>query len=505
MPSQSPYDLSAIAHQVMGEYGFVVRFAPAVLKETQSLIKYEYSPASDPSVRDLRDVMWSSIDNIDSRDLDQIEYCERAQNREIRVWVAIADVDHYVPKGSLVDEHASHNGASVYTGVEIFPMLPERLCNDLSSLNPDVDRLAVVTEFFVLRDGDVRPGQIFRAIVRNKAKLVYEEIGEWLEGEQPLPEPVSKVEGLEEQLRLQDEAAERLHTFRVERGALELETIEPRTVMKDGTVADLVLVYKNRARYIIENFMIASNGAMVDFLTKNGRAHIHRVVRRPERWPQIRDIAGSFGDELPEDPDALSLSEFLMRRRKADPDRFPDLSLTIIKLLGSGEYVMAEPGGVPFGHFGLAVHDYTHSTAPNRRYIDVVIQRLLKAVLAKERTPYGKGELESIAYKCTERDHAAKKVERFMRKVAAAVLLNGRIGEVFEGIVTGASFKGTYVRLFQPPVEGRVIRGEAGMHVGSKVRVRLTAMDIEKGFVDFEGAGQMARDYRYPRPRRNKR
>jgi VacB/RNase II family 3'-5' exoribonuclease len=500
MPSESPYDLSAIVHQVMANYGFVVRFPPAVLRETQSLIKYEYSAASDPSVRDLRDILWSSIDNVDSRDLDQIEFCQRAPNREIRVWVAIADVDHYVPKGSLVDEHASHNGASVYTGVEIFPMLPERLCTDISSLNPDEDRLVVVTEFFVLRDGDVRPGEIFRAIVRNKAKLVYEEIGEWLEGEHEKPEIVGRLEGLEEQLRLQDEAADRLHKFRMERGALELETIEPRTVMKDGTVQDLVLVYKNRARYIIENFMIASNGAMVDFLTKNGRAHIHRIVRRPERWPQIRDIAATFGDELPEEPDARALSEFLIRRRQADADRFPDLSLTIIKLLGSGEYVMAEPGGVPFGHFGLAVQDYTHSTAPNRRYIDVVIQRLLKAVLAKERTPYGKGELESIAYKCTERDHAAKKVERFMRKVAAAVLLHGHVGEVFEGIVTGASFKGTYVRLFSPPVEGRVIRGEAGMHVGSKVLVRLIAMDVEQGFVDFEGAGHMARDYRYPRP-----
>ncbi len=497
MPSSSPIDLSAIAHQVMSNYGFVVNFPPSVLRETQFFIKYEFNQ-SDLSIRDLRHVLWSSIDNIDSRDLDQIEFCQQAPNREIRVWVAIADVDYYVHKGSLTDGHASTNGASVYTGVEIFPMLPERLCTDISSLNPHEDRLAIVSEFFVLRDGDVRPGEIFRAVVHNKAKLVYEEIGSWLAQEKELPASVSAVQGLEEQLRLQDQTAKRLHDFRMEQGALELETIEPRPVMQDGNVKDLVLIEKNRARYVIENFMIAANGAMVAFLTKNGRAHIQRVVRTPERWPQIREIAESFNETLPLEPDAKALSGFLVRRRKADLDRFPDLCLTIIKLLGSGEYVLAQPGGVAFGHFGLAVHDYTHSTAPNRRYIDIITQRLLKAVLAKERSPYGKGELESIAFKCTERDHAAKKVERFMRKVAAAVLLNGRIGEVFEGIVTGASVKGTYVRLFHPPVEGRVIRGEAGMAVGVKVRVRLVAMDIEKGFIDFEAAAQAAYDYRYP-------
>ncbi len=497
IPAQSPYDLRALAHQVMTNYGFTVNFPPGVLRETQSYNEYQPN-LKDSSIRDLRNILWSSIDNVDSRDLDQLEFCQRAPNREIKVWVAIADVDHYVNKGSLADQHAAGNGASVYTGIEIFPMLPERLCTNISSLNPHEDRLAVVTEFFVLRDGDVRPGEIFRAIVHNKAKLVYEEIGEWLEGDRDMPLCVGQVEGLEAQLRLQDEATSRLHNFRMERGALELETIEPRTIMQEGKVKDLVLVYKNRARYVIENFMIAANGTMVALLTKNGRAHIHRVVRTPERWPQIREIAASYKDTLPLEPDALALSEFLSRRRKADIERFPDLSLTIIKLLGSGEYVLAEPGGLSYGHFGLAVADYTHSTAPNRRYIDIIIQRLIKAVLAKERTPYGKGELESIANKCTERDHAAKKVERFMRKVAAAVLLNGRVGEVFEGIITGASPKGTYVRIFNPPVEGRVIRGEAGMSVGNKVRVRLTAMDIEKGFVDFEGAGQMARDYRFP-------
>lgn len=497
MSSQPPVDLSAIARQVMASYGFDVDFPSGVLRETQSFIKYEFRQ-TDLNIRDLRDVLWSSIDNVDSRDLDQIEFCQLAPNREIRVWVAIADVDYYVKKGSLTDERALANGASVYTGVEIFPMLPERLCTDISSLKPHEDRLAVVTEFFVLRDGDVRPGEIFCAVVHNKAQLVYEQVGQWLAGECDLPESVGLVEGLEEQLRLQDQTAQRLHDFRMQQGALELETIEPRAVMENGMVRDLVLVQKNRARYLIENFMIASNGSIVSFLTKRGCPHIHRVVRTPQRWPEIREIAASLGEDLPLDPDAQALAEFLVRRRKADIERFPDLSLTIIKLLGSGEYVLAQPGGLSYGHFGLAVHDYTHSTAPNRRYVDIVIQRLLKAVLAKESAVYGRGELESIALRCTQKDHAAKKVERFMRKVAAAVLLHGRVGEVFDGIVTGASYKGTYVRLFSPPVEGKVVRGESAMRVGVKVRVRLVAMDIEKGFIDFEGVRQLPRDYRYP-------
>lgn len=495
--SQPHVDLKAIARQVMASYGFAVNFSSQVLRETQSVNEYRYS-SENYGIRDLRDVLWSSIDNHDSRDLDQIEFCQRASNREIRVWVAIADVDHYVNKGSLSDGHAAYNGASVYTGVEIFPMLPERLCTNLSSLIPSGDRLAVVVEFFVLKDGDVRPGEVFRAVVHNKAQLIYEEIGAWLDGLAPIPETASRVPGLDEQLRLQDEACQRLRDFRMERGALELETLEPRAVLEAGAVKDLVLPKKDRARHIIENFMIAANGAMVAFLGKNGRPQIHRIVRVPERWPEICEVAASLNDRLPGEPDAKALSEFLARQRKIDPVRFPDLSLTVIKLLGAGEYVMAEPGGVAYGHFGLAVHDYTHSTAPNRRFVDIVIQRLIKAVLAKELSPYGKGELESIANKCTDRDKAAKKVERFMRKVAAAVLLKDRIGEIFEGIVTGASPKGTYVRLLHPPVEGRVISNSSGMRVGLKVSVRLVSIEIEKGFVDFEGSGKTSRDYRYP-------
>lgn len=489
MSSPHYLDLTAVAHQAMAMYGFIARFPPNVLEDAQSVDRNLENTSLGSSIRDLRTLLWSSIDNIDSKDLDQIEYCERGQNREIRVLVGIADVDHYVPKGSSVDRHAGHNGTSVYTGVVTFPMLPEALCNDTSSLVPGEDRLAVVIEFFVKRDGSIRRGEVFRALVRNHAKLVYEEIGEWLEGHRELPDSVSYVNGLEAQLRLQDEATERLHKFRMASGALELETIEPRAVVKDGEVQDLIVIKKNRARSVIENFMVAANGTMVAFIEKNGKPHIQRVVRTPERWEKIRDVALSLGTDLPTDPDPLSLSDFLAAEHRRDPDRFPDLSLTIVKLLGSGEYVLAEPGRIKLGHFGLAVQDYTHSTAPNRRYIDVVIQRIIKSILSHaENMPYNKSELESIAAWCTERDQAAKKVERLMRKVAAAMLLTGRVGQIFDGIVTGASEKGTYVRIVSPPAEGRVVRGEEGMDVGEKVRVRLINVEPDKGYIDFEAA-----------------
>lgn len=494
-------DLTEIAHQAMANYGFIARFPPNVLREAQSIDTG--LNGNGGTARDLRSLLWSSIDNYDSRDLDQIEYCERVQGREIRVLVAIADVDRYVHKGSLIDRHAGHNGTSVYTGVVTFPMIPENLCTNISSLVQGEDRLAVVIEFFVKRDGAIRRGEVFRAVVRNKAKLIYEEVGEWLEESRDLPASVAAHGGLEDQVRLQDEAAQRMHKFRMASGALELETIEPRAVVKDGVVQELLVAKKNRARTLIENFMIAANGTMVAFLEKNSKPHIQRVVRTPERWPRIRDIAYSFNEELPEDPDPAALSDFLARRRREAPDKFPDLSLTIIKLLGAGEYVLAEPGRIKLGHFGLAVQDYTHSTAPNRRYVDVIIQRLIKSVLSKEKnTPYTKSELESIAVWCTERDQSAKKVERFMRKVAAAMLLTGRLGRVFEGIVTGASEKGTYVRIFDPPAEGRVVRGEEGMDVGEKVRVRLVSLEPEKGYIDFEAAHRKFAPYRPARRHR---
>lgn len=479
-------NLHSIARNAMANYGFVPDFPSSILKEVKAFAPHQFR--KDPDIRDLRDVLWCSIDNLESRDLDQIEFCQISQNREIRVWVAIADVDEYVQKRSACDKHAHNNGTSVYTGVDVFPMLPTELSHDLTSLMPEEVRLAVVVEYYVRKDGSVRYSDVFRAYVRNQAKLVYESVGDWLEEKGRKPDTIGNIDGLEEQVRLQDEAAQRLHGFRLSNGALELETIEASPVMKDGNITDLTIKTKNRARYIIENFMVAANQTMMWFLEKNDSPFIQRILRPPERWPRIVRIAENFNERLPESPDSQALSDFLLKRRAADPERFSDLSLTVVKLLGFAEYTMTEPGKATIGHFGLAVQDYVHSTAPNRRYVDVIIQRLLKAVLAKEHIPYTKRELIEIAGWCTDRTNAARKVERFMRKVAAALLLYRRIGEVFEGIVTGASDKGVYVRLVSPPAEGRVVRGEKGMDVGEKVLVRLINVEPEEAFIDFERA-----------------
>ncbi len=483
-------DLHSIAHRAMMNYGFFSTFPRNVLRQAQELDGQTPLAGDNDSVKDLSSFLWSSIDNKESRDLDQLEYCERASRQEIRVMVAVADVDGYVEKSSPVDRHAGHNGTSVYAGVEIFPMLPERLCTDLSSLNEGEDRRAVVMEFFVLKDGGFRPGGVYRAFVHNKAQLVYESIGDWLDGKSSLPEKAAAVDGLEDQLRLQDEAAQRLRQYRLEQGALELETIEPNPVIQDDTVVDLLIKPKNRARLLIENFMIAANGTMVAFLEQNNSPMIQRVVRTPERWEKIVAVAEELGEPLPSEPDSRALCAFLIRQKNKDPERFPDISLTIVKLLGSGEYVLNEPGKPNVGHFGLAVQDYTHSTAPNRRYVDLVIQRLLKAVIDEKNMPYSKKQLSEVAVWCTDRARSARKVERFMRKVAGAFLLRDRIGDVFEGIITGASEKGTYVRLLNPPVEGRVTRGQAGLDVGEKISVRLIHMELEKGHIDFETKGK---------------
>jgi exoribonuclease-2 len=364
--------------------------------------------------------------------------------------------------------------------------LPQRLSTDLSSLLPEVDRFALVVEFSVFPDGEISSGTIYRAIIRNKAKLVYEEIGSWIEDKTEVPASVVRVAGLKEQLELQDQAAERLSKFRVEQGALEFETIEAKPVIRDGKVVDLLIQEKNRARSIIENFMVAANVTMSRFLKNAGVPMIQRVVVVPRNWQGIRDVASSFHESLPLQPDAKALAQFLHKRKIAEPESFPDLSLTIVKLLGPGEYVMIEPQAVSPGHFGLAVMDYTHGTAPNRRYADVIIQRLLKSVLEKKPCPYGRDELSEFASRCTDRDQAAKKVERFMRKAAAAVLLSDQIGKSFDAIVTGVSDKGTYARIITPPAEGRVMRGTKGLVVGQKVRVRLIGMDPYQGQIDFE-------------------
>jgi ribonuclease R len=478
-------DLKAVARKAMEQYGFEALFPVAVMAEVEALDDHAPEKA-ESGVRDLRGLLWSSIDNADSEDLDQIEYCEMGQNNEILVRVAVADVDLYVPKGSFADAHAHRNTTSVYAGIEVYPMFPDRLSKNLSSLRADEDRLAVVIEFVVLPGGEFRPGGIYRALVKNKAKLVYEEVGTWLEGKGPLPKTVSDVSGLEAQLRLQDEASLRLGDYRVERGALELDTLDAKTVIHEENVSDLVVVKGNRAMYLIENFMIAANGVMSGFLESANVPIIQRVVRIPKDWNEIVDVAKARGTSLPATPDAWALSKFLANQKKADPEGFSDLSLTIVKLLGAGEYVMFDRYQPHVGHFCLAVTDYTHATAPNRRYVDLIIQRLLKATLEKAPSPYNNEELSQVATWCTDREKASKKVERFMIKAAAAVLLAGKIGRIFDAIVTGASEKGTYVRLIAPPAEGRMMRGAEGLKVGQRVMVRLINLDPNRGFIDFE-------------------
>lgn len=477
-----------MARRVMIENGFEPGMPPGIASELRALESKTHDVTHDPSVRDLRSLLWSSIDNSDSRDLDQVEYAERLDDDQIRLMIGIADVDAFVSKGSAIDRHAFRNTTSIYTGVKIFPMLPVELSNETSSLLEDVDRLAVVIDMVVDPDGEVRSNDVYRAVVRNHAKLVYETLGAWLEGRAAAPSKVTEVSGLTDQIHLQDKARERLRALRRRSGALNLQTIEAKPIAVDGRVVDLVQAEHNRARDIIESFMVAANTEMAEFLEGQGWPSIRRVVRTPERWPRIVEIARGFGDNLPEEPDSRALSAFLSRRRAADPEHFPDLSLSVVKLMGPGEYVVERPGTESEGHFGLAVHDYTHSTAPNRRYADLITQRLVKAVVARRAPPYTEAELREIAEQCTEREDAARKVERLMRKAAAALLLGERIGESFDAIVTGVSAKGTFARLISPPADGRVVQGEEGMDVGDKVRVRLLSTEPERGFIDFARA-----------------
>lgn len=486
MSNHSNIDLHKIALTAIEQYGFDFFPAKPVLDEINALDPRKILDTAQEGVKDLRGLLWSSIDNTESLDLDQLEYCERGTNDEIIVKVAVADVDLFVPINSQVDIYAAHNGTSVYTGIDVFPLLPNRLSTELTSLLPDADHGVLVIEFTVFPNGEITPGTIYRAIIRNKAKLIYEEIGDWIEGKTGVPALVERLPGLKEQLELQDETAERLSKFRIEQGALEFDTIEAKPVIREEKVVALIIQEKNRARSIIENLMIAANVTMSQFLRNAGIPMIQRVVRVPKNWPGIMEVAVSYHETLPLQPDAKALAQFLYNRKISDPEMFPDLSLTIVKLLGPGEYVMLEPQASSIGHFGLAVMDYIHGTAPNRRYVDVVIQRLLKAVLDKQPCPYSQSELINCATRCTDRDTAAKKVERFMRKAAAAVLLSSQIGESFDAIVTGVSVKGTYVRVVSPPAEGRVMRGEKGLVIGQKIRVRLTGMNPYKGQIDFE-------------------
>nr|WP_319538030.1 RNB domain-containing ribonuclease [uncultured Methanospirillum sp.] len=490
MQKNPQVDLKSIAYDAMVKYGFEPYFSKAALTEVQLLAEERIEPWPQ-GTRDLRPLLWSSIDNTDSMDLDQIEYCEPGKNGEILIKIAIADVDYFVHKDSHTDRHASHNGTSVYTGIETFPMLPDPLSKGISSLLPGPDHLAMVIEYVVMPDGTFMPGNIYRAVVSNKAKLIYEEIGDWLEGKTGVPESVRSVPGLKEQIQLQNSAAQRLKQHRREQGALDLGTLEANAVVSQGEVLDLVVQDQNMARCLIEEFMVAANGTTVAFLNKSAMPMIQRIVRTPKNWEGIRMTAAQYREKLPKAPDTRALAKFLIIRRKADPERFPDLSLTIVKLMGPGEYVPLIPGEPPIGHFALAVTDYTHGTAPNRRYVDLIIQRIVKSVLDNQKNPYTNVELRELTAWLTGREKGSKKVERFMQKAAAAVLLQGKIGQLFEGLVTGASEKGTYVRILSPPVEGRVVQGSRGLYVGQKVRVRLLRTDPYQGHIDFDCTGKI--------------
>jgi exoribonuclease-2 len=482
-------DLRNIAWHAMEKYGFVPHFPPRVIDDVNAMQERIFSEVPE-NTRDLRGILWSSIDNHDSQDLDQLEYGERTPEGTIRVLVAIADVDSYVQNHSPTDEYAAHNGTTIYTGVVTFPMLPEQLSYGITSLLPGKDRMAIIIEFLVRQDGSFSSGEVYRALVRNKAKLVYEEVGAWLEGTGPLPKGVSEVPGLLEQLHLQNDATQLLRKFRREQGALEFETIEPEVVMEGDRVRGLVALTPNPARALIEEFMVAANGTMVARLGAAGVPMIQRVVKTPKNWAGIILTAAMHGVTLPETPDAKALAKFLLQEKTADPLHFPDLSLTVIKLMGAGEYLMLEPGDTPAGHFALAVIDYTHATAPNRRYVDIINQRQVKAILAGKPGPYSSEDLSDRATWLTDRERASKKVKRFMRKSVAALLLADSIGKTFDALVTGATDKGTYVRLLVPPAEGRVMKGDHGLHVGQKVRVRLIKTDPYNGFIDFECIGR---------------
>lgn len=482
--SANPVDMEAIAWDAMKKYGFRPQFENAVMREVAA-IEDDTRALFRLGAKDCRNLLWTSIDNYDSMDLDQMEYCEREPGGAIHVYVAIADVDLRVPKGSRTDRHAAFNGSSIYLDVTTFPMLPLKLSAGITSLLPGKDCPAMVADYHVEADGTIRMGTIIRAIVVNHAKLVYEEVGAWLEGIGPEPGIVRTVPGLAGQIRLQNEAAIRLRQQRTGQGALDLETLEAQAIYEQGEVQELRLIRMNLARSLIEEFMVAANRTMMAFLAEAGVPRIERVVRTPKNWDGIVLVAAALGETLPETPDVQALSRFLAVQKAKDPERFPDLSLTVVKLMGPGEYAMLEPGSPPVGHFALAVTDYTHGTAPNRRYADLVIQRLIKSVLDKTPVPYTVRELEDISLWLTDQEKQSKKAERFMRKAAAAVLLRNRIGTTFTGLVTGASEKGTYVRLIDPPVEGKVIEGDRGLRVGQKIRVRLLSTDPFRGYIDF--------------------
>ncbi|HTD22236.1 MAG TPA: RNB domain-containing ribonuclease [Terriglobales bacterium] len=481
--SVSHVDLQAIAKQVMLENGFEPEFPAPAQQQLSQLQAHPPRVAADGNIRDLRNLLWSSIDNDTSRDLDQIEFAERQPDGQTKVLVGIADVDAFVPKSSPIDGHAAKETTTVYTGVRNFPMLPEQLSTGVTSLLENQDNLSIVIEFLVDQNGCVSAGNAYPAIVRNKAQLTYNAVGAWLEGKSAAPPKVAASAELQAQLKLQNEVAQALKNERFRHGALNIETTEVHPVMLNEQVVDIARQEKNLATELIEDFMIAANGVVARMLEQV--SSIRRVVKTPERWNRIVELAAQSGEKLPSQPDSKALNDFLMKRKAADPDHFADVSLAVIKLMGPGEYVLERPGDPAQGHFGLAVQDYTHSTAPNRRFADVVTQRLIKAMQTKQTAPYSDDELTAIANNCTQKEDAARKVERGMTKRIAAVAMSHRIGESFDAIVTGVTPHGTFVRVLQPHVEGLLCRGEQGVDVGDKLRVKLISTDAQKGYIDF--------------------
>ncbi len=475
--------LERIADHDMLRRGLYPDFSPAALAELNRL--NAAAQADGGGFRDQRGLLWCSIDNDDSLDLDQLSAGESLPGEQIKIYVAVADVDSLVKDGSAIDEHAGHNTTSVYTAAKIYPMLPEKLSTGLTSLNLNEDRLALVIEMVVGPDGSVVGSDVYRAQVRNKAKLAYNSAAAWMDGNGPEPDGIAAVAGLDDNLRLQDAAAARLKNYRHQHGALSLDTVEARAVFDGDELSALEVESRNRAKDLIENFMVAANGVTARFLTQHKFPSIRRVVRVPKRWDRIVAIAAQHGTSLPAAPDSKALEGFLVQQKAADPLRFPDLSLAVIKLLGSGEYAADLPGDEPPGHFGLAVKDYSHSTAPNRRFPDLLTQRLLKSALDGKPAPYDMNRLEALALHCTQAEDEAAKVERRVEKSAAALLMQSRIGEQFDAICTGAADKGTWVRLIGLPVEGMLVRGFQGVDVGDKLRVRLLETNVEAGFIDF--------------------
>jgi VacB/RNase II family 3'-5' exoribonuclease len=471
---------------VMLAHGFHPDFPPQITEQLAELKAHPPQIEPGHDVRDLRNLLWSSIDNDTSKDLDQIEVAERLPNGDIKVLIAIADVDAFVFKHSAIDDHAAAETTSVYTGVRIFPMLPEELSTGATSLLENADKLSVVTEFTVDAKGSVSSSGVYRAIVRNKAQLAYNGVGGWLDGTSQAPPKVAASTELQAQLKLQNQAAQALRKQRYQNGALNLETTEVTPVIIDQQIVDVAKQEKNPATDLIEDFMIAANGVIARLLEKV--SSLRRIVKTPKRWDRIVQLAAEHGAKLPSDPDSKALNDFLLQRKAADPDHFADVSLAVIKLIGPGEYVLERTGDPVAGHFGLAVQDYTHSTAPNRRFPDVVTQRLIKAVLAGQPAPYSDDELAAIAKNCTEKEDAARKVEREMTKHLAAVAMSPRIGQIFDALVTGVTPKGTFVRVLQPHVEGLLAQGQQGLDVGDRLRVKLIRTDVQRGYIDFARA-----------------